>query len=221
MHFRDRRDAGRQLGERLRAESLTDPVVLALPRGGVPVGYEIAVALGAPLDVLVARKVGAPGHLEYGIGAIAEGGAVVMDVGAVRAAGLSPEGFARLAEAESSELERRVRCYRQGRPLPPLMGRSVVIVDDGLATGVTAEAALRSVQAAEPEQVVLAVPVAAPETAERLRPLVDLLVCLYAPNDFAAVGRWYQRFDQTSDTEVARLLAAAPSLPGARSRVLP
>jgi predicted phosphoribosyltransferase len=208
MRFRDRREAGHELGERLQAELLTDPIVLALPRGGVPVGYEIAVALGAPLDVLVARKVGAPGQIEYGIGAIAEGGTIVMDADAVRAVGLSPAGFAELAEAERSELERRVLRYRSGRPLPTLTGRSAIIVDDGLATGVTAEAALGSVRAAGPEQVVLAVPVAAPETAERFRCLVDVLVCLYAPHNFAAVGRWYQRFEQTSDDEVARLLAA-------------
>ncbi|MCW2598922.1 MAG: hypothetical protein JWM02_751 [Frankiales bacterium] len=213
MRFRDRRDAGRELGERLSTESLSDPVVLALPRGGVPVGYEIAVALSGALDVLVARKVGAPGRLEYGIGAIAEGGTVVMDVAAVAAVGLSPAGFARLAEAERHELDRRVLRYRHGRPLPRLVGRTVVVVDDGLATGVTAEAALKSVRAAVPERVVLAVPVAPRDTLDRLRRVVDDLVCLYAPEGFAAVGQWYRRFDQTSDEEVERLLAASALQP--------
>jgi len=209
MRFRDRRAAGHDLGERLRAEAFDDPVVLALPRGGVPVGYEVAVALQAPLDVLVVRKVGAPGHREYGIGAIAEGGTVVRDDSAVRSVGLSAAGFATLAEAERSELDRRVHRYRNGRSLPDLRGRTVILVDDGLATGVTAEAALRCVQGADPERVVIAVPVAAPDTAARLRRLADDVICLAEPAGFAAVGRWYEHFDQTSDEEVARLLAAA------------
>lgn len=215
MRFHDRHDAGQRLAERLThppASALVAPVVLALPRGGVPVGFEIARALGAPLDVFVARKVGAPHRPEYGIGAIAEGGVVVRDDWAVRALGLSPADFDRLAAAEQPELERRVRRYRKGRPLPALGGRSVILVDDGLATGVTAEAALRSLQGQNPASLVLAVPACAPEPLARLRRLADEVICLHAPEHFAAVGQWYERFGQTGDEEVDRLLASAAQL---------
>jgi len=191
MRFHDRHDAGRQLAERLRQEQLgplVAPVVLALPRGGVPVGYEVACVLGAPLEVFVARKVGAPHQPEFGTGAIAEGGAVVRDDEVLRALDLTVDDFDRLAAAQQVELYRRVRRYRHGRPLPPLEGRSVILVDDGLATGVTAEAAVRSLRAHAPARVVLAVPAGAPDTVARLRLVADEVVCLHTPIDFIAVG---------------------------------
>lgn len=205
MRFRDRRDAGRQLAAALAGLGLHDPVVLALPRGGVPVAAEVAGALGAPLDVLVARKVGAPGHREYGIGAIAEGGVAVADESALRALGVTAAQYQELAAAEQAELDRRVRRYRADRPLPALAGRDVVLVDDGLATGMTAEAALRSIRDRASGRVVLAVPVGAPEAVDRLAGVAEV-VCLARPDDFRAVGRWYERFDQTADEEVLALL---------------
>jgi putative phosphoribosyl transferase len=205
MRFRDRSDAGRRLAGELRRLDLDDPVVLALPRGGVPVGFEVAAGLGAPLEVIVARKVGAPGHREFGIGAVAEGGTVVAS-DAVWAIGLDPERFAPLADAERRELDRRVERYRHGRPLPDVRGRDVVLVDDGLATGVTAEAALRALRQGSPGTLVLAVPVCAPETAARLGGVADRVVCVIAPEAFRAVGEWYDLFGQTSDDEVVALL---------------
>jgi putative phosphoribosyl transferase len=207
VRFRDREDAGRQLAERLVSEHLAQPIVLALPRGGVPVGAPVAEALGVPLEVFVARKVGAPHHPEYGIGAVAEGGGRVMDRTAVRSVGLSAADFDRLAAAEEIEIDRRVHRYRGNRPLPHVLGRTVILVDDGLATGVTAEAALRALRSLRPGRLVLAVPVCAPDTAARLTAIADEVVCLHAPPDFDAVGRWYRRFGQTTDAEVGRLLA--------------
>jgi putative phosphoribosyl transferase len=204
--FRDRADAGRRLAELLRAKGFHDPVVLALPRGGVPVAAEVAVGLGAPLEVFVARKVGAPGQPEWGIGAVAEGGAVVSNDAAVRALGLSPEAFHALVARERDEVARRVLQYRRDRPLPDLAGRDAILVDDGLATGVTAEAALRALRALGPRRLVLAVPVAARDTAHRLAGVADEVVCVHAPRDLRAVGQWYDVFEQTRDDEVLAAL---------------
>lgn len=206
MRFRHRSDAGRQLAEALVGLGLSSPIVLAVPRGGVPVAVEVAGALDAPLEVFVARKIGAPGHPELGIGAIAEGGSTVVDRRAVEALGVSGEAFDRLVETESRELDRRVLRYRGERRLPDLDGREIVLVDDGLATGVTAEAALRSLRTARPRRLVLAVPVCARETATRLRGVADEVVCVAAPTPFHAVGRFYDRFDQITDDEVVALL---------------
>lgn len=211
MRFRDRQEAGRRLADALAPDDLVDPIVLALPRGGVPVAFEIAARLGAPLEVFVARKVGAPGHKEFGIGAVAEGGAVVTAPTA-RELGLSVAHFSRLAAAEQEEVARRVDRYRDGRPLPPVEGRDVVLVDDGLATGVTAEAALVALRRTGPRRLVLAVPTCSLDTAQRLHTLADRVVCVITPSPFYAVGRWYERFDQTTDDEVADLLARSRSV---------
>jgi putative phosphoribosyl transferase len=209
MHFADRRDAGRQLADALAHVPLHEPVVLALPRGGVPVGFEVARRLRAPLEVFVVRKVGAPGHVEFGIGAIAEGGTVLFDPRAVQALGLGDDTLDELLRAEQGELDRRVRDYRGGRELPALAGHDVVVVDDGIATGVTAEAAVRAVRAMGPRRVTLAVPVCPPDSRDRLAQIADDVVCVLTPPDLRAVGLWYERFDQTTDEEVAALLAAA------------
>jgi putative phosphoribosyl transferase len=208
MRFRDRHDAGLQLATRLQAEALHDPVVLALPRGGVPVAFEIARTIECPLDVLVVRKVGAPQHREFGIGAIAEGGVTVRDEAAMRMVGVSAERFEQLASDERRELDRRVRLYRGDRALPNLAGRDVVLVDDGLATGVTAEAAIHAARELGADRVVLAAPVSAADTAARLSAIAEL-ACLATPARFSAVGEWYDDFGQTTDDEVLDLLERA------------
>jgi putative phosphoribosyl transferase len=209
MLFEDRRDAGRRLAELLARYRDDRPVVLGLPRGGVPVAAEVARALGAPLDVVVARKLGAPGMPEYGIGAIAEGGAVFVSAGAVRELSIRPEEVSAIAERESGELLRRVRMYRGDRPFPEVRDRTVILVDDGVATGGSARAAIRAVRERRPRKLVLAAPVVAFQTAMALLPEVDDLVYLDAPEDFVAVGVWYRRFTQISDEEVVACLAEA------------
>jgi predicted phosphoribosyltransferase len=204
--FYDRTDAGRRLAAKLLEYRDERPLVLALPRGGVVVGYEVARALDAPLDVIVARKVGAPGHRELGIGAIAPGGVQVFDPLTVRMLGIRREEIDAIVAEETVEMQRRIRSFRGDRPAPDLHDRTVVLVDDGLATGVTARAAIHSIRAERPRRLVLAVPVCAPETAEALRPEVDDLVCVETPPDFMAVGLWYNDFSQTTDEEVLDLL---------------
>jgi putative phosphoribosyl transferase len=214
MEFRDRHDAGSRLADRLAATPLTDPVVLALPRGGVPVGFEVAARLAAPLEVLVARKIGAPDQPELGVGAIAEGGGQVLDDRTTRALGLTESSLRHTIEREQAELARRVRDYRGDRPLPPLKGRTVIVVDDGLATGVTMRAAVRAVRGTGAARVIVAAPVGAPSTVESLGAEADVVVCLHSPPAFAAVGQWYRDFDQTSDAEVIDLLERARSRAG-------
>ncbi|MER7939642.1 phosphoribosyltransferase family protein [Streptomyces sp. NPDC094458] len=209
MLFTDRTDAGRQLAEALRPLERRDPVVLGLPRGGVPVAYEVARALGAPLDVIVVRKLGVPYRPELGFGAIGEGGARVISDEIVRHAGVREKDLEAVERAEEAELLRRAQTYREGRPRLPLEGRTVVVVDDGIATGATARAACQVVRAQGASHVVLAVPVASPDVAARLREDVDEVVCLSTPHLFSAVGEWYRDFSQTSDEEVVSLLARA------------
>ncbi|WP_405629649.1 phosphoribosyltransferase family protein [Streptomyces sp. NBC_01174] len=209
MLFTDRTDAGRQLAEALRHLERRDPVVLGLPRGGVPVAYEVARALGAPLDVIVVRKLGVPYRPELGFGAIGEGGARVISDEIVRHAGVREKDLKAVERAEEAELLRRAQTYREGRPRLPLEGRTVVVVDDGVATGATARAACQVVRAQGASHVVLAVPVASPDVAARLREDVDEVVCLSTPHFFSAVGEWYRDFSQTSDEEVVSLLARA------------
>ena len=211
MRFRDRTDGGRRLAERLVPLGLVPPVVLALPRGGVPVAVEVARALHARVDVFVARKVGAPGNPEYGIGAVAEGDGVVANRNALRSLDLSPDDWVALVAAERAELARRVERYRGTRPLPDVAGHDIVLVDDGLATGVTAEAALVALRALRPRRLVLAVPTCAGATASRLAGLADDVVCVATPDPFYAVGQSYERFGQVGDDEVLTLLHTARS----------
>jgi len=208
--FADRRDAGRQLAGRLQyLASRPDLVVLALPRGGVPVGYEVAEALGAPLDVFVVRKLGVPGQEELAMGAIATGGVRVVNQDVVAALGLSKATLDRVAEAEHAELVRREVAYRGARPPLDVRGATVILVDDGLATGSTMRAAVAAIRQQQPARVVVAVPVAAPSTRDELAGEVDEIVCLATPEPFLAVGRFYDDFAQTSDGEVHDLLARA------------
>ncbi|NUR89798.1 MAG: phosphoribosyltransferase [Nonomuraea sp.] len=202
--FADRAEAGELLAERLT--ETRDPVVLALPRGGVEVAVPVVRRVGGVLDVLVTRKIGCPSMPELGVGAIAEGGEPVFDLTLLDRLGLTRESVADVVERERHELARRVEAYRGDRPLPSLEGREVIVVDDGLATGVTARAALRAVNAAGPARVTLAVPVGAPDTVAAMRQEADEVVVLMTPLDFRAVGQWYAHFDQLTDEDVLDLL---------------
>lgn len=207
--FEDRVDAGRLLAQKLLKYKEEDPLILALPRGGVVVGYEVARALNAPLDVIVARKLGAPGQEELGIGAIAPGGIRVLDEQAVEWLDITDAQLQRVTARETAEMNRRLRLYRGDRPLPDVRGRTVILVDDGLATGVTARAAVAFLHRQQPRRLIVAIPVCASETADRIRAEVDDLVCASIPPHFRAVGIWYRSFDQTTDQEVIDLLESA------------
>jgi predicted phosphoribosyltransferase len=205
--FRDRVDAGKALAEHLRKYAgRPDVIVLALPRGGVPVAYEVAKALGAPLDVFIVRKLGVPGHEEYAMGAVASGGVRVLNEDVVRGLGLSDAAIDRVIARELAELNRREQLYRGERPEPDLKGRTVILVDDGLATGSTMKAAVKALEARGPARIVVAVPIAARDTCEALAREVDEVVCAVTPEPFHAVGLWYDDFRQTSDEEVHHLL---------------
>ena len=210
MLFRDRADAGRQLLARLDAyRGRPGLLVLGLPRGGVPVADEVARGLGAPLDVFVVRKLGVPGQEELAMGAIATGGVRVVNHDVVRALGLTAEMLDQAAAAEGRELDRRQRSYRGQRPEPAIAGRTVILVDDGLATGSTMRAAVAALRLQGPARLVVAVPVAAPATCAELAREVDEIVCCATPEPFLSVGRFYDDFAQTSDEEVTERLAAA------------
>ena len=211
MKFRDRTEAGRLLGERLVHLKDERPVVLALPRGGVPVGFEIARTLGAPLDVMVVRKLGAPGQPELAMGAVVDGQSpeIVTNPEVVHAVGISDAALEAAAREQLQEIERRQRLYRGDRERVRVEGMNAIVVDDGVATGASMRAALRGVRRWRPRRLVLAVPVAAADTLEVLRTEVDEAVCLSAPRDFWAVGAHYQDFRQTSDEEVIDLLGRA------------
>lgn len=217
MFFTDRADAGQRLAEALRHLERERPVVLGLPRGGVPVALQVARALDAPLDVVVVRKLGVPAHRELAFGAIGEGGARVISADIVRRARLGADDVAGVERAEEVELARRAHRFRDGRERVALEGRTVVLVDDGIATGATAATACEVVRAQGAARVVMAVPVAPPEAAARLRGWADEVVCLSTPVGFSAVGEWYGDFSQTSDDEVVSLLT--PSTPAAEAEV--
>jgi putative phosphoribosyl transferase len=205
--FSDRYDAGRRLATALYRFRETNPIVLGLPRGGVPVASEVAKALQAPLDVLIVRKLGAPWRPELAIGAIGEGGAHYVDEALVNALGVSGAVLQAIITKELAELDRRVKRYRQDRPMLSLTGHTVIIVDDGIATGASARAALQVVRNHHPDRVVLAAPVAALDSVQALNAHADQLVVLEQPRFFNSVGNWYDDFDQTPDQEVLRLLS--------------
>lgn len=205
--FKDRDDAGYALSEHLRALALKDPVVMALPRGGVPVAARIAKSLGAPLDILVVRKLGAPGQPELGIGAVAEGGMVVLDDEAIRLLGITERQTDEALRRGRGELKRRRATYRRGRPQPDVRGRTVVLVDDGLATGVTAVAASRALRGMGAARIVLAVPVCPAGTRDRFADEFDDLIAVIVPQALGGVGSWYRDFTQCSDREVIAALA--------------
>jgi len=208
--YRDRRDAGRRLGALLGAyANRHDVVVLALPRGGVPVAYEVASALGAPLDVFVVRKLGLPAHEELAMGALASGGVRVLDDELIRIARVSADDLQRVTAMEQAELNRRERLYRGARPFPDVRGKTAILIDDGLATGSTMRAAVAALRLEGPARIVVAVPVAASETCDAFLSIADDVVCAYAPEPFHAVGLWYDDFEQTTDEEVHELLDQA------------
>jgi putative phosphoribosyl transferase len=205
--FRDRREAGRVLAAMLKEYAgRDDVVVLALPRGGVPVAFEVAEALAAPLEIFLVRKLGTPGHRELAMGAIASGGIRVLNEDVVRWLGISPEQIDAVALEEQRELERRQAAYLEGRAPARLEGRIIILVDDGLATGSTMRAAVQAVRQMRPARIVVAVPVGAPDTCRELAAVADEVVCARMPEPFSAVGQWYANFDQTTDAEVMDLI---------------
>ena len=208
--FRNRREAGQRLAAELGVyRNRPEVIVLALPRGGVPVAYEVAQALNAPLDVFIVRKLGLIGHEELAVGAIASGGVRVLNPEIVAYWEVSVEELDAITRREESELIRREQEYREGQPFPDLRNRTVILVDDGLATGATMRAAVQAVKLQYPQQVIVAVPAAAPETCESFRSLVDDIICAITPEPFQAVGLWYEDFSQTTDAEVKDLLRRA------------
>ena len=207
--FTDRAEAGNELAERIAAMQLADPVVLALPRGGVPVAVPVAARLGAPLDLILVRTIGVPGHEELAAGALVEGAEPVFNPDVLRMTGRTEADFARMVERKRAEIAARRSLYLAGRAPVPLAGRTAVVIDDGIATGASMRAALKGLAQREPARIVLAVPVAPRDALEALRALVDDIVCLEMPDFFYAVGAHYREFGQVSDDEVARAMAAA------------
>ncbi len=208
MLFRDRREAGKLLAQKLMdLKGHPDAIVLGIPRGGVVVAYEVAKALELPLDVFIARKIGAPGNPELAIGAVASDGTVILDELSINFMGVSKQYIEKEIERQKEEIRKRLLTYRGGREGYPLQGKIVILVDDGVATGATTIASLRAIRASNPSQTILAVPVAPPDTVEKLRREADRVICLYTPSPFWAVGAFYLNFEQTSDEEVQTLLA--------------
>lgn len=210
--FRNRAEAGRRLAERMEERRLRDPLVLALPRGGVVVGFEIAAALEAELDVMLVRKLGVPRQPELAMGAIASGGIRMLNPEVIGPLGIDEERVEQVAELERRELERRERVYRGDRAPPDVSGRTVILVDDGIATGATIRAAIRALRQANPARVIVAVPVAPPDAVRRLESEADEVVCLATPEPLVAIGMWYGEFSQVTDEEVRYLLRQAAKL---------
>jgi predicted phosphoribosyltransferase len=204
--FRDRRDAGRKLAQLLLSLRRSDPLVLALPRGGVPVAFEVAGALGAPLDVFVVRKLGVPGHEQLAMGAVASGGRIVLNRELIEQVGVKQAAIEDVARRELYEVLRRESMYRAEQPPIQIKSRYVVLADDGLATGATMRAAVTTLRMSEPSRLVVAVPIAAPHACRALARVADEVVCASIPEDFRAVGLWYEDFEQVTDSEVQSLL---------------
>jgi len=214
MQFRNRTEAGQQLAKRLtKYANRSDVLVLALPRGGVPVAFEVAEALNAPLDVFVVRKLGVPGQEELAMGAIASGGVRVLNGSLVDSLGVSDDMIDAVAERELRELERRERAYRDDRPAPDVQGRTIILVDDGIATGSTMRAAVEALRQLEAKRIIVATPTSALSTVREMRQDVDEFVAVMTPADFAGVGEWYQDFSQTTDDEVRDFLERASRFP--------
>jgi predicted phosphoribosyltransferase len=214
QRFRNRTDAGRQLAAKLAAyANRPDVLVLALPRGGVPVGFEVARALGAPLDIFLVRKLGVPGYEELAMGAVATGGVRVLNDEIVRGLGISEHGIDAAAARELQELARRERLYRGDRPPPSIADRTIILADDGLATGATMRAAIQALRQQEPCRIVVAVPTSSLDTCKVLESVADEVICAITPEPFFAVGHWYEDFTQTTDDEVRDLLWAKGDLP--------
>jgi putative phosphoribosyl transferase len=211
--FRDRQDAGRRLAEKLRGYAGTNAIVLALPRGGVPVAAEVAARLGLPLDVYIVRKLGVPGQAELAMGAIASGGVRVMNDDVVHGLGIPEHVVDSVAQAEGAELARREAAYRTARPPLEVAERTVILIDDGLATGATMRAAVQALRVRHAARIVVAVPVGAPETCQMLAAEADEIVCAVAPEPFLAVGYWYEDFAQTTDEEVQAILSSTSPEP--------
>jgi putative phosphoribosyl transferase len=208
--YADRRDGGRKLAQQFAAYAdQSDVVVLGLPRGGVPVAFEVATALDAPLDVFLVRKLGVPGHRELAMGAIASGGVCVLNDDVVRSLGISEPTIERITDQEQQELKRRESAYRGDAPPPDVQGRTAILVDDGLATGAGMKAAVDALKARKPSRIVVAVPVAPPETCAEFKTEADEVVCAATPRLFMGVGAWYRDFSQTTDSEVKTLLQKA------------
>lgn len=205
--FQDRQQAGEQLAKRLHAyKQRPDTVVLGLPRGGVPVAYAVAKPLELPLDTFLVRKIGAPGHEELAVGAIADQNTCILNQHLMQQLGLTQSDIQTTIVNERAELERRNKLYRQGRSPAYLQNQTIILVDDGIATGATMEAAIEALGQLQVQSIIIAVPVASPDSLDKLRPQVDELVCMHAPQSFQAVGQWYVVFDQTSDAQVCELL---------------
>ncbi|MCU1299438.1 MAG: putative phosphoribosyl transferase [Acidobacteriaceae bacterium] len=218
MPYRDRFEAGRVLASELRhLANRPDVIVLALPRGGVPVGYEVAKELNAPLDVFVVRKLGVPGHEELAMGALASGGVRVLNENVIRSLGIPDRVVDMVAANEQRELERRERQYRDGRPPLDVRGRTVILVDDGLATGSSMRVAVRALRSKNPARIIVAVPVASGDTCAELESEANQVICAATPEPFWAVGQWYTDFSQMSDEEVRDLLRQAASLPKSKA----
>lgn len=222
MRFADRTEAGKVLAERLsESEFAHDAVVLALPRGGIPVAYEVAVRLKLPLDIFVVRKLGFPGHEELAMGAIASGGTTVLDTAVIQSASIQDDVVTSVIEREQHELERREKAYRDGRARLQVTGRDVILVDDGLATGYTMRAAITALRKASPRSITVAVPVGAEETCNVLTSEADRVLCATTPDPFYAVGLWYEDFTQTTDEQVRDYLRRAYSRPAPGSGLSP
>lgn len=205
--FKNRHEAGQKLSEQLQHYAdRTNVLVLALPRGGVPVGFEVAKALDAPLDVFVVRKLGVPGREEMAMGAIGSGGTRVLNQDVVRYLGISSQTIEQVASREQAELQRRERVYRDGRPAPKIEDQTVILVDDGLATGASMHAAVEALREANPKHIIVAVPTAPPRTCREFHDVVDEVICIRTPEPFLGVGAWYDEFPQTTDKQVQQLL---------------
>lgn len=203
--FEDRKEAGRKLAKRLEKYRKEKPVILALPRGGVPVGYEIAKTFKLPFDVIIVRKIGSPNQPELGIGAVAEGNVEILDKKAIKLLGLNKDAISEIIAREKNEIERRKKIYRENKPLINIKSKTVILVDDGLATGITAKAAILAIKKLKPKKIIFASPVCAFDSLKNIEN-VDEIQCILTPHEFNAVGSWYKNFDQVTDEEVKNLL---------------